>query len=53
MAIVNSTAMNIEVHFSFQYMLGTGISASYVESLWIEEPEGLSPWGRKESDMTE
>ena len=20
---------------------------------WMEEPGGLSPWGRKESDMTE
>ena len=45
--------MNIGVHFSFHYMLGTGISGSYLESPWTEEPGGLSPWGRKESDMTE
>ena len=23
------------------------------ESLWTEEPAGYSPWGHKESDMTE
>ena len=39
--------------FFFQYMLGTRISGSYLESPWTEEPGGLSPWGREESDMTE
>ena len=32
---------------------GNPLQYSCLENSWIEEPGGLSPWGCKESDMTE
>ena len=66
LAITNNAAMNTRVHESFSIMVFSGYMPSSSRRKWQPTPvllpgkfhgwknlTGYSPWGRKESDMTE